>query len=178
MLDHPTPSDFETRTNATYEALMWAMSRPGLLRTLPGTGQALIVETLIDRECAVYCEDADLAQIANRVGAHMVTPDAADHLFLSQAPEPAMLASLAMGSDMYPDGGATLVVPVTIGAGPQLRLTGPGVNGDVTIAVEGIPAAFWAERERTMRYPMGFELFLIDGDKVLGLPRSTKVEVL
>jgi alpha-D-ribose 1-methylphosphonate 5-triphosphate synthase subunit PhnH len=157
---------------------MWAMSRPGLLRSLPGTSPALIVETLIDRECAVYCEDADLVQIASRVGAHLVTPEAADHLFLSQAPEPSMLASIAMGSDMYPDDGATLVVPVKIGAGPQLRLTGPGVNGEVTIAVEGIPAAFWAERARTMRYPMGFELFLVEGNQVLGLPRSTKVEVL
>lgn len=178
MLDHPSPSDFESRTNATYDALMWAMSRPGLLRPLPGTSQALIVETLIDRECAVYCEDADLAQIATRVGAHLATPGAADHLFLSQAPEPAMLANIAMGSDMYPDDGATLVMPVKIGAGPQLRLTGPGVDGEVIIAVAGIPATFWTERERMMRYPMGFELFLIDGDQVLGLPRSTNVEVL
>jgi alpha-D-ribose 1-methylphosphonate 5-triphosphate synthase subunit PhnH len=29
-----------------------------------------------------------------------------------------------------------------------------------------------------MRYPMGFEVFLVDGDRVLGLPRTTAVEVI
>ena len=29
-----------------------------------------------------------------------------------------------------------------------------------------------------MRYPMGFEIFLVDGARILGVPRSTVVEVL
>jgi alpha-D-ribose 1-methylphosphonate 5-triphosphate synthase subunit PhnH len=29
-----------------------------------------------------------------------------------------------------------------------------------------------------MRYPIGVDLLLIDGDRVIGLPRSTTVEVL
>lgn len=173
---HPIPSDFEARTNATYEALMWALSRPGLPRDLPAAGQAGIIETLIDRECAVYCEDSAMADQAARSGAAMVAPDRADHLFLSQPP--AQLTGLRQGSDMYPEEGATLVIPVSLGSGDTLRLTGPGVNREVILSLSGIPQSFWSERTRVMRYPMGFEVFLLDGAKVIGIPRTTVVEVL
>ncbi len=173
---HPTPSDFEARTNATYDALMWALSRPGLARELPAPGQAGVIETLIDRECAVYCEDAGMAELAARTGAEMVAPEKADHLFLTQPP--VQLMGLRQGSDMYPEEGATLVIPATFGTGDRLRLTGPGVDGEVEFTLSGITHAFWAERQRVMRYPMGFEVFLLDGTSVIGIPRTTVVEVL
>lgn len=174
----PIPSEFETRTNATYAALLWALSRPGLAQTLPDAGPAGVIDALIDRECAVYCEDAALSAVAQQAGAALVAPEAADHLFFCQPPAPEMLASLRQGSDLYPEGGATLILPARFGAGTGLRLTGPGVETAVEIAVGGIPAAFWAARRRTLRYPMGMEMFLLDGDQVIGLPRSTKIEVL
>lgn len=178
MTHHPTPSDFEARTNATYEALMWALSRPGKVRRLPQTGQAALIETLIDRECAVYAEDETLRQLARRTGAHLMMPDAADHLFLSAVPTPAFLRDIRQGSDLYPEDGATLVMPTTFGTGSALQLTGPGVDGALDVRVGDIPSAFWAERQLIMRYPMGFEIFLLGEDQVIGLPRSTKIEVL
>ncbi|MEL6573159.1 MAG: phosphonate C-P lyase system protein PhnH [Pseudomonadota bacterium] len=173
---HPTPSDFEARTNATYDALMWAFSRPGLPRDLPAPGQAGVIETLIDRECAVFCEDPAMADLAARTGAEMVAPETADHLFLTRPPD--QLTLLRQGTDMYPEEGATLIIPATFGRGDRLRLTGPGVNGEVDVTLSGIPQSFWAERSRVMRYPMGFEIFLLDGATVIGLPRTTVVEVL
>lgn len=178
MSSHPAPSDFEMRTNATYEALMWALSRPGMARTLPSAGQAGIIEALIDRECAIYSDDDLLAQVAKRTGAKITSPETADHLFLSQAPAPNTLGRLSQGSDLHPEDGATLVIPASFNGDYRLRLTGPGVDGDLEIPLGGIPAQFWAERKMVMRYPMGFEIFLIDQDRVIGLPRSTEIEVL
>ncbi len=187
-MQHPLPSDFEARTNATYEALMWALSRPGLPRSLPiateQIGQAYyqtsIIETLIDRECAVFSDDESLAQAASRAGAQIVPPEQADHLFLTRIPAPSLLMRLSQGSDLYPDDGATLVMPSTFAdeTGTSLKLTGPGVNGAVQITVAGVPDDLWETRAQIMRYPMGFEIFLIDGDQVIGLPRSTVIEVL
>lgn len=178
MVAHPTPSDFETRTNATYDALMWALSRPGMVRHLPTSGPEAIVETLLDRECAVYCDDPALSQVAVRAGAHLAAPQTADHLFFTGAPDPGLLDTLPQGSDMYPEDGATLVIPAQLGAGAKLRLTGPGVNGVQEVLVAGVSPDFWAARARVMRYPMGFEIFLLDADQVMGLPRSTQIEVL
>jgi len=178
MTHHPAPSDFEERTNATYEALMWALSRPGKPRTLPDSGQSGIIATLIDRECAVYADDEALAQIAAQTGAHLVAPEAADHLFLSSAPDPSLLSTIRQGSDMYPEDGATLIITASLASGSRLRLTGPGVDGHVDVSVGGVPPALWHLRKQIMRYPMGFEVFLIDGDQVIGLPRTTEIEVL
>lgn len=171
------PSDFEARTNATYDALMWALSRPGLVRALPAIGLGGIIESLIDRECAVFCDDDGLAALAAATGADMVAPGRADHLFVTTLPQPDLIGQLRLGSDLYPEEGATLVVQAPIAAGQGLRLSGPGIEGTVDVAT-GLPAAFWAMRDHVMRFPMGFELFVIDGAQVLGLPRSTKVEVL
>lgn len=183
MTAHPIPSEFEARTNATYDALMWALSRPGLSRQLPSADPRAIVETLIDRECQVFCEDRHIEDAALRVGAKLVAPAAADHLFLSKEPLGEVLTSLRQGSDMYPEDGATLILPAQLGAaelgtGQRVQCSGPGVNGTVDVAIAGISPDFWSTRTKLMRYPMGFDLFFLDGDRVLGIPRSTSVEVI
>jgi len=178
MTAHPVPSDFESRTNATYAALMWALSRPGLIRHMPDAGQAGLIEALLDRECEVYCADAALAQIATRTGAALVAPDQADHLFFDSLPDAETLGQINLGSDLYPEKGATLVCKAVLGQGARLRLSGPGCNGPIDVQVDGLPDGFWQKRARLMRYPKGFELFLIDGAQVMGVPRSCQVEVL
>lgn len=177
-MGHPQPSDIETRTNASFDALMWALSRPGLVRQLPAAGMAGIVEALIDRECRVYTQSDTLRMQATRAGAEIVGPEKADHVFVEALSDPTLLNQVSMGSDLYPETGATLVAPARFGDGQLLRLTGPGVNGEATVRIDGVPPSFWEKRDEVMRYPMGFELFLIDGNEVLGVPRTTVVEVL
>ena len=178
MTTHPAPSDFEARTNATYDALMWALSRPGLPRDLPEPGQAGLVEALLDRECNVYCAEPELAGFALRTGAALVAPDQADHLFYATVHTLDVLKQISLGTDLYPETGATLVCNGTIGAGQGLRLSGPGCKGPVEIRLGGLPEGFWQMRARVLRYPLGFELFVVDGARVLGVPRSCAVEVL
>lgn len=174
----PIPSEVETRCNAVFDALMWALSRPGLRRALPDTGAAQIVDALIDRECAVWAADPAITARAGQVGAALVALAQADHLFAGALVDADALRGLRCGSDLYPDDGATLVVDAQFDTGEALRVTGPGVNGAETLRVGGLPDGFWAVRAEAMRYPMGFELFLLSGDQVIGIPRSTKVEVL
>jgi len=175
---YPQPSKFEVRSNATYDALMWAMARPGLARHLPAPGQAMIVEALIDRECAVYCNTPELGDLAAKVGAALVAPEAADHLFVDELPDSRFLRRLRCGSELYPDEGATLVMNAGLDRGQAVRLTGPGVDVAIDVSISGLPADFWAMRAKIMRYPVGFELVLVEGDRVVGIPRSTAVEVI
>lgn len=174
----PVPSHAETRANATYEALMWALSRPGLIRDLPAPGPELIVEALIDRECQVHCEEVTLAAQVTRTGAALVDVEQADHVFLGAAHSADVLKRLSQGSDLHPEDGATLVLPVRLGEGAALRLSGPGIETTETVTLGGLPDGFWQMRADIMRYPQGFELFLLDGARVLGVPRTTIVEAL
>lgn len=178
MLAPPAPSPFETRDNDAFDALLWALSRPGLPRALPEPGEASITAALIDRECRVYSADPLLMPELMRAGAELVEIGQADHVFLGSLATCDPLVQITVGSDFYPDDGATVVVRARIGSGQALRLTGPGVDRAVTVQVDGLPEGFWAKRASHLRYPMGFDLFLLDGDQVIGLPRSTVVEVL
>lgn len=174
---HPVPSAFEARSNAVFDAVMWALARPGHVRDLPDRGMEQIVEALIDRECRVFCDNDALGQVAQRAGAQMAEVDVADHLFVdviaAGVPE-----RVRCGSDLHPDEGATLVVRADLSAGQQVRLSGPGVDGAVQVRIGGLPVDFWFRRAQMARYPMGFEMLLVDGARVLGVPRSTIVEVL
>lgn len=178
LLAVPVPDAYEARTNATFEALMWALARPGSVQDLPAPGMAGIAEALIDRECRVYCDDPTLGDRIAAFGGATVPLPLADHCFLSLATSLDRLAQVAVGSALYPDDGATLVAEARIGTGQPLRLTGPGIETFAEIALDGIAPGFWAMRATLCRYPAGFDLFLICGAQVVGLPRSTTIEVL
>lgn len=170
----------EIRTNATYEALMWALARPGTIRTLPEPGMEATAETLIDRECRVFSQNATLLPAIAATGATLGPAETADHAFLSLdgAAGLSVLSLLPVGSHAYPDEGATVFAAARLGEGRRLRLSGPGIETAIDVTVGGLPDEVWAIRAARCVYPTGFELFLIDGDRVLGLPRSTTIEVL
>lgn len=176
MLATPAPSPAETRDNAAFDALLWTLSRPGLPRDLPEPGEGSIITALLDRECLVYAADPLLMPKIMRTGAELTDIDKADHVFLGAMTSTDPLAAIAIGSDFYPDDGATVIIRANIGSGPALRLAGPGVDGAVTLQLDGLPDGFWKARAARLRYPMGFDLFFVDSARVVGLPRSATVE--
>ena len=178
MLATPAPSPAETRDNTAFDALLWTLGRPGLPRDLPQPGEGSIITALLDRECLVYAFDPLLMPEIMRTGAELADIEKADHVFLGAMASSDPLANIAVGSDFYPDDGATVVIRANIGSGPPLRLTGPGVDGSVTLQLDGLPDGFWKARAARLRYPMGFDLFFVDGARIIGVPRSTIVEAL
>lgn len=183
------PTADDSRTNAVFEELIWALSRPGLLRTLPAGGFTAIAESLLDRECTFHVlgdrvldgESAgDLERDLAATGARRADLAQADYVFAALGSAQAItgLSRLRIGTLAYPDDAATVFTPAELGTGQQLRLSGPGIRDSVTITVGGVDTSFWQMRAKAIRYPLGFDLYLVDGDDVIGIPRSTKVEVL
>ena len=176
MLTVAPPDAQELRSNATFEALMWALSRPSDVRILPEAGFEAILETLVDIECCAFADRPALREQIVASGATLADQIAmADHVFLSTM-DGAQIAEINCGSALYPDDGATLVAAVAH-VGQRLRLTGPGIDGVTEVSL-ALPASFWAMRELLCSYPEGFDCFFVDGTSVIGIPRSTKVEVL
>lgn len=126
MLATPLPSLAESRDNGAFDALLWALSRPGLSKNLPQEGEASIITALLDRECRVYSADPVLMPQIMRTGANLADITEADHVFLGTPVSPVPLTQVAIGSDLYPDQGATVIIRASIGTGSALRLTGPG----------------------------------------------------
>ncbi|KPP90223.1 MAG: phosphonate C-P lyase system protein PhnH [Rhodobacteraceae bacterium HLUCCA08] len=178
MLTTPVADAAETRANATYEAILWAFSRPGMPRRMPHSGEAGVIEALIDRECAVHAADPLLIPPLLQAGARLVEPEAADHVFAGRLTDPALLGRCRAGSALYPDDGATLVIRARFGQGAGVRFVGPGVDGGVKLRIGDLPEGFWRDRARCVRYPAGVDILFLDGEGLIGLPRSTTVEVM
>ncbi|MEL6510617.1 MAG: phosphonate C-P lyase system protein PhnH [Pseudomonadota bacterium] len=176
MLSVPAPSLAEMRDNTAFDALLWSLSRPGRSCDLPEPGEGAIIAALLDRECLVYADDPLLMPQIVRTGANLSNIEKADHVFLGAMGSSDPLAHIAIGTDFYPDDGTTVIIRAKIGSGPALRLTGPGVDGTLTLHMDGLPEGFWKARTARLRYPMGFDLFFVDGARIVGIPRSTTVE--
>ena len=177
MLATPLPDAEEIRDNATFEAVLGALSRPGTTHELPEPGPLCLALALLDRECRVHAEDPALAQQIAATGAALTAAPEADHVFMAADSAEALevIAQLDTGSHLYPDDGATLIVPAQIGEGQSLQLTGPGIREAERICLGGIHQGFWALRARLNAYPRGIEVIFHDGARLLALPRSTQV---
>lgn len=172
----PTPQ--ERTAHQAYDALMQALARPGELRHLPEPGLAVAGECLLDLEVGFFASDVALGHRLARTGARPTVPERADYLFLPSADAEAIgdAVKARPGDQLYPDRAATLFLGARLGAGRRLRLSGPGVSGRREIRVDDVAPSFWTERDRVCRYPLGWDVFLLDGTQVIGLPRSTQVE--
>ena len=87
------------------------------------------------------------------------------------------LGDAPAGTYSYPDESATLVIGCAIGVGRPLRLSGPGIATVSDVWLDGVPEAFWPLRERICRFPLGWDVLLVAEDRVMALPRTTKIEV-
>jgi alpha-D-ribose 1-methylphosphonate 5-triphosphate synthase subunit PhnH len=177
-----------------FRAVLDAMAQPGTIREsgvtldppaplMPGTGALALA--LFDFETPVW-RDAVLADagIGTWLRFHCGCPlatEAAGARFALLG-DPAGLTELErfpLGSDERPESGATLIVqvPALLG-GPELVLSGPGIETTRTVAVAGLPTAF-AEERRLLRglFPRGLDLIFVSGTAFLALPRSTSLEV-
>jgi alpha-D-ribose 1-methylphosphonate 5-triphosphate synthase subunit PhnH len=174
----PQPTTDDLRDTAAFEALMWAMARPGTVQTLP-EGMADLALALLDRETRVHSDDPVLSGRIAGTGAAIVPAEKADHAFCRTSEgAKAALAVLPAGSALYPDEGATLVMQAAIGTGAVLRLTGPGIEGKADLRLGDLPHGLFDLRSARCNYPAGIDIVFVDGRRIVGLPRSSAVEEL
>lgn len=172
----------ETRTQQTFVALMHALSYPGQSQPISSAGLDIffsIAETLIDLETSYYTPNLELNARLAPLGARARMPDAAVYQFYPRVTDDtlAIIQNAPVGSYLSPEGSATLVLGADLGTGRTLRLNGPGIQTTAEIKVNGIPDAFWELRDQKIKYPMGWDVFLVGSDKLIALSRTTNVEV-
>jgi alpha-D-ribose 1-methylphosphonate 5-triphosphate synthase subunit PhnH len=178
----PLRSAAEERAHQTFTALMWAVSQPGQTQPLPASGLAAfaaIAEALVDLETSYYTNDPELQRLLASTGARARPPSAAMYQFypaLTVADVP-VLSDAPRGIYSYPHESATLVIGCALGIGRRLRLRGPGIAGAIELLVDSVPHTFWPLREHVCRYPLGWDALLVAHDRVVGLPRTTQIEV-
>ncbi|MPZ99178.1 MAG: phosphonate C-P lyase system protein PhnH [Dehalococcoidia bacterium] len=179
---------------AAFRALLDCMARPGSIRQLaahvrPDDGAwcaaLLVAQTLIDHEVevAILADEATVERATvTRTGSRTTSVEEADFVLASPAHASDAVRRARLGPIEAPEQSATVIVACRyLGQGPvRLELSGPGVPGTTTLAVEGVPAdVFAALAERNARFPDGIDLVLAAEDGALAcLPRSTSIQVI
>lgn len=105
------------------------------------------------------------------------TTDAATFIVLPGLDALPDLDTLALGEPRYPDRSSTLLIEVAaFDSGQHLQLSGPGIAGTQLLQVDGWTAratAFMQENRR--RFPLGVDLLLCAGRRIVGLPRTVRI---
>lgn len=166
-----------------FRAALDAMARPGTITPLSGavapapcsTAAAALLITLCDPSTPLtlapsHDSDALRDWITFQTGAPFV--DAPKAMFaLGTWDALAPLSRFSTGTSEYPDRAATLIVEVPDLVARGAVLTGPGIE---TSSALNLPEVTAFQRNRA-QFPLGLDFFFTCGDRVAGLPRSTRV---
>jgi alpha-D-ribose 1-methylphosphonate 5-triphosphate synthase subunit PhnH len=179
-------ADTPVQSARAFRQILEAMARPGTICQVSGAtppaplsvAAGVVLLTLVDPTTKLHLAGAaDCADVrdwvAFHLGAPLVAAEAADFaLGTWEALHP--VSRFRIGQPDYPDRSATLIVEMDrlVNHGPALA--GPGIE---LVTWLNLPetAAFRANRAL---FPLGFDTILTAGDRLAGLPRSTRVEKL
>jgi alpha-D-ribose 1-methylphosphonate 5-triphosphate synthase subunit PhnH len=177
----------------TFRALLNALARPGRISRLPapmgkvdgfGPAAAAFALALLDFETPVWLDQTSRGAasfLRFHCGCAIVDDTRrASFAFARGFDALPELTRFALGTDLEPEISTTLVIEVDdlYEDGPLL-LTGPGIERQHRIGVSGFDAGRTAERAALHElFPRGIDIFLTCGERVCGLPRTTRMQLL
>jgi alpha-D-ribose 1-methylphosphonate 5-triphosphate synthase subunit PhnH len=177
-------ADGPVQSARAFREILEAMARPGTIRRVQGAappaplslaaGVALLV--LADPTTPLHLAGAAdtpalRAWVAFHIGAPLVAAEAADFA-LGTWDDLQPVSRFRIGQPDYPDRSATLIVEVDRLTNHGPAITGPGIALATWLSLPET-AAFRANRAL---FPLGFDCLFTCGDRLAGLPRSTRVE--
>jgi alpha-D-ribose 1-methylphosphonate 5-triphosphate synthase subunit PhnH len=134
----------------------------------------VILLTLCDPETPLYLAPShDRAEVRDWITFHTGAPivGAGQAAFALGHWDDLPLGDFAIGTSEYPDRSATLIVDNWALANHGATLTGPGIETTAHLSLPDL-AAFQANRRL---FPLGLDFLFTDGDRLAGLPRTTRV---
>ncbi|ADO50302.1 phosphonate C-P lyase system protein PhnH [[Enterobacter] lignolyticus] len=177
----------------SFRRLLKAMSEPGVivsLHQLKYGWQPLCVATtsvlltLADNDTPVWLSasmDNDIARqnLRFHINAPLVDqPQQAVYAVTDSTISAEQLNALSSGTAVAPETSATLIVQVaSLSGGRMLRLTGAGIADERMVAPQLPECLIHELTERPHPFPLGIDLILTCGERLLAIPRTTHVEV-
>jgi alpha-D-ribose 1-methylphosphonate 5-triphosphate synthase subunit PhnH len=176
----------------TFRTLLDAVSHPGIaytIDTLASSGVtwqpalAAAALTLFDRDTPVWYDPAISSDVRQWLRFHTASPVATAHglaqfAIVAGAHDAWMLSAFDGGTLEFPERSATVLIAVDrFAGGMPVELRGPGIDGAVRIAPASLDAPFWnAWQQNAARFPCGVDVLLFEPQRVMGLPRTARVE--
>lgn len=184
-------TDPVSEAQSAFRDILDAMSRPGRIVSLRcpalaprglSVAAASVIATLADLDTPLYLDGAfDTPAIASfgagQCGAPLASGPVGATFALVAGAALLPLYRFGLGDEAYPDRSTTVIVEVVeLGAGQVFTLSGPGIDGETSLAVAGLPAglsAAWGVQHTA--FPLGVDLILCAGNRIAALPRSVRL---
>jgi alpha-D-ribose 1-methylphosphonate 5-triphosphate synthase subunit PhnH len=180
-------------SQAAFRACLSALATPGTvvdigagLESLPGLHPAAsaLLLALLDQDTRLWLSPGvatggAAASLKFHTGCSMAAfPREADFALVAGAEELPSLETFSAGSQEYPERSATIVLQVPAILESGWRLTGPGIRNEARLSVPALGDGFLPQWERNRaRFPRGVDLYFSCGDRLCGLPRTTRIEI-
>ncbi|MDR5801355.1 phosphonate C-P lyase system protein PhnH [Caballeronia sp. LZ001] len=183
-----------------FRALLEALSRPGsivaidaalpnnhamrdaLAHRVPLAAFASLL-ALADYSTPVFIEGGNAA-FGDALRFHASAPLTPNHseaafAYLGDAAALPALDAFSSGEPETPEDAATLFIRVpSLTEGEPLVWRGPGIEDKRSVAIAGLTREFWQQRAAlTAQFPCGMDCYFVAGGALVGLPRTTQVEV-
>lgn len=189
----PAWDDPVAGAQAAFRCVLAALAEPGAAQAMPAAvdgpapmtpAMTALCLALLDHETPVWL-DAAMATPAVRAflrfhcGCAVVdAPSSAAFALIAGVPDAAALDRFCAGTPAYPDRSTTLLWQVpALNGGPARMLAGPGIRTRQPFSVAGLPDDFPAAwQDNAARFPLGADIVFCCGDRLLGLPRTTRLE--
>ena len=179
------------QSQTAFRAVMDGLANPGTVQELAlglvppsslSPELAAIALTLCDHDTTLWLDrdlatDAVLGWLRFHTSAPITSERAQAQFALTRDPA-VVLADFNQGTDLYPDRSTTVALAIqSVSGGQNLTLTGPGIDGSITIAPQGLPTDFLAQwAENGAQFPRGVDLLLVADGQLIGLPRTTRIK--
>ncbi|WP_054635037.1 phosphonate C-P lyase system protein PhnH [Thalassobacillus sp. C254] len=187
-------SSLITETQKVYRDLLYVFSNPGRVRALNteyydnddslksiGTSM-LLSQTLLDQEVSYYVHDhSELKKAISETTYAKHTPvKEAQYLFFYENYEidlNSLERELNVGTLASPETSSTLIIRVDGYDKTRYRLTGPGINKEIFMAITGLNEKWMEVRERINKeFPLGIDfIFYTEEGEICALPRTTTI---
>jgi len=188
-------------SQAVFRVALEALSHPGRCITVrhdaevPQTGHpasAALLLALLDSDSTLWLSpslaNSDAAAwLRFHTGCQLVThADQAMFAWVAAGDAMPALASFSQGSDNAPDQSATCVLDLPLldakagseSGAAQWALRGPGIQDVNHLSVDGLALNFLAQwTANHASFPRGVDLFLASAQQLVGLPRTTSIQL-
>ena len=175
-----------------FRQVLTALAEPGTRLTLPPQAAPQYIHSaayqvclaLLDADTPLWVSDTLASDgLVSSLRFHCgcpFTPSQNEAAFALATPQAInSLRDFRQGTHEYPDRSTTLIVQVEKlhNHGPW-HLSGPGIDGSRQVGIEGLTGDWpaWLQANRAT-FPLGIDLLLTDGNSLMGLPRTTNVEM-
>ncbi len=175
--------DIERLNRINFRPILQAISRPGSLHSIEFHDNSGILATamLLLYPSIYFYSNIDISWdlIAAVTGASQGGSNTADYLFCR---EPCLkeIEVAKTGDTENPEKASTLLIEVNnFSSGVDVQLSGPGIKNMKQCTLPISKELITARAEKNKSFPMGIDLFFLSSKKeIMGLPRTTKVEIL